>query len=157
MGTREDHPRVGGEKLFAAAAAGLARGSPPRGRGKVYSVCKEIAPLGITPAWAGKRYAQGGASTPGGDHPRVGGEKALIGRCLFGLRGSPPRGRGKVQQPPGCNQNRRITPAWAGKSHHFVGISEMVWDHPRVGGEKPPPGAPPQTSLGSPPRGRGKV
>ncbi len=70
--------------------------------------------------------------------------------------GSPPRGRGKVCIAFLGLSASRITPAWAGKSHHFVGISEMVWDHPRVGGEKPPPGAPPQTSLGSPPRGRGK-
>ena len=29
-----------------------------------------------------------------------------------------------------------ITPAYAGKSHQFVDIAEMVWDHPRVCGEK---------------------
>ena len=50
-----------------------------------------------------------------------------------------------------------ITPAWAGKRGTHTTERRLIWDHPRVGGEKkarpPAPGRP----LGSPPRGRGKV
>ena len=30
----------------------------------------------------------------------------------------------------------RITPAYAGKSRHALGIPESIWDHPRLCGEK---------------------
>ena len=91
------------------------------------------------------------------DHPRVGGEKALIGRCLFGLRGSPPRGRGKEFLDKSRSNCIRITPAWAGKSHLGIVLGELVEDHPRVGGEKFSSVMRQTSRRGSPPRGRGKV
>ena len=90
-----DHPRVGGEKPAVDFYWRIEMGSPPRGRGKVYSVCKEIAPLGITPAWAGKRRPLSGPCAAPGDHPRVGGEKPLLSKLVSTMPGSPPRGRGK--------------------------------------------------------------
>ena len=50
----EDHPRVGGEKLFRTNRSFLERGSPPRGRGKVSTPISPVLLMGITPAWAGK-------------------------------------------------------------------------------------------------------
>ena len=91
----QDHPRVGGEKLYHGLSCGNADG--------------------ITPAWAGKSPK---AKRPGrawGDHPRVGGEKTSVilpvNRCI----GSPPRGRGKAEAVPDSPEGVRITPAWAGK------------------------------------------
>ena len=111
-----DHPRVGGEKdhLSRAAAGGV--GSPPRGRGKV-GLCRPAASRGrITPAWAGKRsifvLSKGGEK----DHPRVGGEKNTGSKLAFLMMGSPPRGRGKAPMNRLKLSQRRITPAWAGKS-----------------------------------------
>ena len=53
--TGRDHPRVGGEKTLPSAPAGVALGSPPRGRGKAAAECSSTGASRITPAWAGKR------------------------------------------------------------------------------------------------------
>ena len=34
------------------------------------------------------------------------------------------------------NEQRRITPAWAGKSSSLCLCILLFWDHPRMGGEK---------------------
>ena len=91
----QDHPRVGGEKLWVSCYDVVARGSPPRWRGKVVgadSLLREtgITPAGrgkvlpcpalpdvpgITPALAGKRTTAAAICRSCRDHPRVGGEK----------------------------------------------------------------------------------
>ena len=50
-----------------------------------------------------------------------------------------------------------ITPAWAGKSPPLYDFPEPQQDHPRVGGEKIASWTVHKVSMGSPPRGRGKV
>ena len=74
---KPDHPRVGGEKQTSTPETGRPLGSPPRGRGKAGSGSVQSYRPGITPAWAGKSYSWRAAAAPKGDHPRVGGEKAL--------------------------------------------------------------------------------
>ena len=49
-----------------------------------------------------------------------------------------------------------ITPAWAGKRGFLIAESLIIWDHPRVGGEKILEPKRQTGLLGSPPRGRGK-
>ena len=111
-----DHPRVGGEKLVFHVGQRGQRGSPPRGRGKVFD----------------PYFLEYGSK----DHPRVGGEKLLQFALPLLLTGSPPRGRGKGRPPCTVQTIQRITPAWAGKSFldAFDGLGDE--DHPRVGGEK---------------------
>ena len=92
----EDHPRVCGEKPRICHQLFGCLGSPPRMRGK--GLCRTEPKLRkrITPAYAGKRFAELGWSESRRDHPRVCGEK----RCLLWVTiwpaGSPPRMRGKV-------------------------------------------------------------
>ena len=112
---------------------------------------------GITPAWAGKRSSHPSGSSMAWDHPRVGGEKEKKGVKQCGMTGSPPRGRGKGCHFEYCQKGVRITPAWAGKSTAAKCCANGIRDHPRVGGEKIPAGAPLYAPCGSPPRGRGKV
>ena len=113
----EDHPRVGGEKHTAQQAIECDVGSPPRGRGKEKDCPHTVDFHGITPAWAGKRATPRKNGCPGGDHPRVGGEKPPSpGRRSLSM-GSPPRGRGKAGLTVPCEGGARITPAWAGKRH----------------------------------------
>ena len=50
--------------------------------------------------------------------------------------GSPPRGRGKENPHRVTNPVGGITPAWAGKSPTVRKVSDKWEDHPRVGGEK---------------------
>ena len=111
-----DHPRVCGEKTAPCQRLHLARGSPPRMRGK-----------------ADGRDQDGGAS---GDHPRVCGEKIVVISTFYPLMGSPPRMRGKGGAFYVCCSFSGITPAYAGKRKTAVRGVEKLQDHPRVCGEK---------------------
>ena len=152
----EDHPRVGGEKISTRIISEPSIGSPPRGRGKAKNTRRPGLSTRITPAWAGKSdlvRMPGGQlgdhprvggeklftklkKTTGRDHPRVGGEKDLQAMFRHLLTGSPPRGRGKAPVLRIFAVSTGITPAWAGKRNLGNNPSEVVQDHPRVGGEK---------------------
>ena len=110
-----DHPRVGGEKPRAGVPRWHSTGSPPRGRGKALRRFRHVRAQWITPAWAGKSDYSLMTNYTFEDHPRVGGEKSVSGCFLCGQKGSPPRGRGKVEEQMKVANHRRITPAWAGK------------------------------------------
>ena len=71
-------------------------------------------------------------------------------------QGSPPRGRGKDKKDLRKGRQKRITPAWAGKSSAARGCGNAHLDHPRMGGEKHLSGTTDNRPQGSPPRGRGK-
>ena len=49
----------------------------------------------ITPAWAGKSLMVFSVPSTTSDHPRMGGEKAMILHIRANVSGSPPHGRGK--------------------------------------------------------------
>ena len=131
-----DHPRVGGEKYSRPSYSRISMGSPPRGRGKVFTRRHDDGVGGITPAWAGKSVTLVKARATKQDHPRVGGEKLLRRTAARSGRGSPPRGRGKEVKDLREAIQLRITPAWAGKRYGFVADAYTKKDHPRVGGEK---------------------
>ena len=84
------------------------------------------------------------------------GEKSLIPALPLHVVGSPPRVRGKG--PPQLLRCRveGITPACAGKSLNRFSNHILVWDHPRVCGEKYSLACCPWPASGSPPRVRGK-
>ena len=86
----------------------------------------------------------------------MGGEKCCrLPHFVLNL-GSPPRGRGKEAGIPMLAPVIGITPAWAGKRGFLIAESLIIWDHPRVGGEKILEPKRQTGLLGSPPRGRGK-
>ena len=66
----------------------------------------------------------------------MGGEKYTKSRKPLYLQGSPPRGRGKVEEPEMIDMSMGITPAWAGKRFTHTPSGSAYQDHPRVGGEK---------------------
>ena len=90
------------------------------------------------------------------DHPRVRGEKAHADPTHLWRAGSPPRVRGKVALPAKPPELFGITPACAGKSITPSGATNRNEDHPRVCGEKLIAVSPQTSTLGSPPRVRGK-
>ena len=110
-----DHPRVCGEKRPDWKNEVELVGSPPRVRGKDYSLAVFGACIGITPACAGKSRDAHSQKNCGRDHPRVCGEKQSRLRGSFFLRGSPPRVRGKAKKVDAQNLHQGITPACAGK------------------------------------------
>ena len=93
-----DHPRVGGEKELAEYVAYCWAGSPPRGRGKEGPTFFVKVRGRITPAWAGKSREWRHFLKLRWDHPRVGGEKIPASIPSPLKKGSPPRGRGKVDK-----------------------------------------------------------
>ena len=50
-----DHPRLCGEKFFGMTVQERDAGSPPPMRGKAGKIFRRVCPVGITPAYAGKR------------------------------------------------------------------------------------------------------
>ena len=73
--SREDHPRICGEKSLPPRPMRAQRGSPPRMRGKAIRFCLFLLDLRITPAYAGKSRRCLRRQNKKQDHPRVCGEK----------------------------------------------------------------------------------
>ena len=92
-----DHPRACGENFFVIHIQTARYGSPPRMRGKPHSVLKQVFPLRITPAHAGKTLSNISSICKHPDHPRACGENQEKGYSVFTFGGSPPRMRGKLE------------------------------------------------------------
>ena len=105
-------------------------------RGKEVSHSPRTLVLGITPAYAGKRWTGETATVNVGDHPRLCGEKCVSYEYGFKIRGSPPPMRGKVMESGESAAIMGITPAYAGKSHDVYKHHRSFQDHPRLCGEK---------------------
>ena len=131
-------------------------GSPPRMRGKVLRPPSTFAPVGITPAYAGKRLYCSFALATLWDHPRICGEKFLPPGGVRDVLGSPPHMRGKDIYESNKAVATRITPAYAGKSKFKHFRMSPNWDHPRICGEKPNAVTCLLAAMGSPPHMRGK-
>ena len=126
-------------------------------RGKVAKSGHNTIRIGITPAYAGKRWTADQFQQVRRDHPRVCGEKFSGVWSSSGGRGSPPRMRGKARFKSVITQAIGITPAYAGKSRTSLRSRWMPRDHPRVCGEKPHAVQFSVDGVGSPPRMRGKA
>ena len=133
---REAHPRVGGENAEIGARTPAARGSSPRGRGKLVAHSPVLQARRLIPAWAGKTQ------------PTVPDERARPG--------SSPRGRGKRGDLPSAAAADGLIPAWAGKTKSRSPMHRWAQAHPRVGGENYGKDINGDSTLGSSPRGRGK-
>ena len=86
-------------------------------RGKGQAAPFGAEPVGITPAYAGKRISRSSAVSGSGDHPRVCGEKSPAFSMIEIVSGSPPRMRGKGLRAGITARPGGITPAYAGKSY----------------------------------------
>ena len=152
-----DHPRLCGEKRRFHCNFQRRLGSPPPMRGKVCTVRCGFLGMGITPAYAGKRFRGQRGSKIYKDHPRLCGEKHNSRINRTGHVGSPPPMRGKAcffqlgEVPAG------ITPAYAGKSLTDPQPVFSNQDHPRLCGEKSTIHHVLNKEIGSPPPMRGKV
>ena len=125
-------------------------------RGKRVDTINYFAFLGITPADAGKtRYTRGGDRNRQ-DHPRGCGENEAVKYFVKPAAGSPPRMRGKLVSCSNVRSTFRITPADAGKTQQRLQLQTPLKDHPRGCGENQLGQLRFDTSIGSPPRMRGK-
>ena len=134
--SRQDHPRLCGEKYLVSYHTVGAAGSPPPMRGKVTEAETVTKEDRITPAYAGKSPAGFSQYRDHWDHPRLCGEKSDRSATCFFKSGSPPPMRGKVYNSSRVEQRNRITPAYAGKRPHCHVYPRSSQDHPRLCGEK---------------------
>ena len=114
--SRWDHPRACGEKYLQDPTENAILGSPPHVRGKDFRCLGKRTRSRITPACTGKSCSWPVCLPCRKDHPRVCGEKSLLGPLRAALRGSPPRMRGKGVVDVLVSEPLGITPACAGKS-----------------------------------------
>ena len=126
-------------------------------RGKDDLCAKKLIEFRITPAYAGKRNANAVKYNFYKDHPRLCGEKTTTAAPATRRAGSPPPMRGKGKMAVQVNRETRITPAYAGKSNILLDSVRVMWDHPRLCGEKPTGYYTAEDMEGSPPPMRGKV
>ena len=154
---RWDHPRMRGEKSRAEAVKNLKKGSPPHARGKAGGRAGCGQETGITPACAGKSPWAAPSRPRHWDHPRMRGEKMVKKLNHQAILGSPPHARGKGAVDVPSDWCRGITPACAGKSSTDRCVPVVLWDHPRMRGEKQRPERPATAAQGSPPHARGKA
>ena len=131
-----DHPRLCGEKCNFSAHVSSLVGSPPPMRGKANVLPSFKLVARITPAYAGKSTLYSLYSDSAGDHPRLCGEKGLLRQSKRAIPGSPPPMRGKDRNIQQKQNQKRITPAYAGKSSTFQSTNYLKRDHPRLCGEK---------------------
>ena len=150
------HPRVGGENACRMSTFRSEGGSSPRGRGKRQVEPDRCAWRRLIPAWAGKTRLHRPTGRSCRAHPRVGGENYKQIDMDEARAGSSPRGRGKPSARTRSPAQRRLIPAWAGKTSSLQGVPARATAHPRVGGENWVARRATCPSLGSSPRGRGK-
>ena len=105
-------------------------------RGKVNQSQEKGKSIRITPAYAGKSKCSRSAVADTRDHPRLCGEKLEHVGKRPARTGSPPPMRGKELTHATLQTSDRITPAYAGKSQHSKIPFPLLWDHPRLCGEK---------------------
>ena len=122
---RGDHPRTCGEKLSRLKWAALCQGSPPHMRGKAFITDEVLDSVRITPAHAGKSIGMEERRNAEKDHPRTCGEKHNFRKHNLICPGSPPHMRGKAGLHTDPHNERRITPAHAGKS--LLNLSSTLW------------------------------
>ena len=116
----EDHPRVCGKDVGDAVQIVDTTGSPPRMRERLVYYRVVEGAVGITPAYAGKTVRRGCVKWSRRDHPRVCGKDSTKPDSKSRSKGSPPRMRERRISLCVLCILRRITPAYAGKTHSIV-------------------------------------
>ena len=114
--TGASHPRMDGENLMRWRVSGPATGLSPRGRGKQTIEEGDFLVFRLIRARAGKTEQSSGQPHSWPAHPRAGGENAASSTPIGTLRGSSPRGRGKLHHAEAPIQQIRLIPARAGKT-----------------------------------------
>ena len=156
-GTVRDHPRRCGENQTEFGLNYVKNGSPPQVRGKLNSAYRKPDMVRITPAGAGKTALALSAFGQTPDHPRRCGENGLSEGERQASTGSPPQVRGKPGRICYKSEDRRITPAGAGKTQKGRQRTTVCQDHPRRCGENLHKCLIKAEQSGSPPQVRGKL
>ena len=150
------HPRVGGGAAEFGVIAFPGQGSSPRGRGRLGKHREDADALGFIPAWAGAPAHRPERSSNSRVHPRVGGGATIASSPGVNVKGSSPRGRGRLLDAEFLAIWRGFIPAWAGAPTTRLTPSPPIGVHPRVGGGAIELAYNLVLDGGSSPRGRGR-
>jgi len=149
-------PRAGGDEVICLETGIRASGTPPRGRGRRGPRIR-VHPVGRnTPARAGTTSTIPPAADHPGEHPRAGGDDRAWDCTSAAVRGTPPRGRGRRYRGGGHHPGTGNTPARAGTTESCWAASCSLPEHPRAGGDDTSRAVGTGSSVGTPPRGRGR-
>ena len=132
---RWEHPHVRGEDSQMPAWRRCYRGTPPRARGRLYTLFTLGLLVGNTPACAGKTCPRILTIWGLREHPRVRGEDVNRLTVSVSTGGTPPRARGRRVDSASCGPSNGNTPACAGKTNAIRPSETSNWEHPRVRGE----------------------
>ena len=130
-----DHPRMRGEDKELAHQPSDIGGSPPHARGRRDLVGRAAPGCRITPACAGKTRFRSAGARRSVDHPRMRGEDRNVLAARSAAPGSPPHARGRRYFIVSVVEDKRITPACAGKTQTLDPTAGRTGDHPRMRGE----------------------
>ena len=131
----QDHPRIRGDYCKPISTNAKLAGSPPHTRGlpRIRRVLE--TKFRITPAYAGTTTGPAATNNNPQDHPRIRGDYTVPHTLPLQLLGSPPHTRGLPKPPTTEITVPRITPAYAGTTHHGIRHSRAFQDHPRIRGD----------------------
>ena len=130
-----DHPRIRGKDATDKIWGAMSSGSPPHTRERLLFDPFEYRGLGITPAYAGKTKWACRHIHNHKDHPRIRGKDSSSTSMPFCISGSPPHTRERRLCLGSSINNRRITPAYAGKTPFLNSSRCLRRDHPRIRGK----------------------
>ena len=150
------HPRSRGENYSELGNTPSMVGSSPLTRGKRLVLIFVRSNIRLIPAHAGKTPRR--KRSPRGDraHPRSRGENQNASRLSAAWSGSSPLTRGKLEIVEADENQGRLIPAHAGKTHGQYFGSSGVPAHPRSRGENFERYASKGSERGSSPLTRGK-
>ena len=152
-----DHPRLRGEHYINNPYAIISLGSPPPTRGTPLILNLFTHPPRITPTYAGNTTELPQYANYDRDHPRLRGEHFIFSVGTSISLGSPPPTRGTLFYFYFYFRRWGITPAYAGNTNNRRGRRVVLWDHPRLRGERALFGRFCLSKPGSPPPTRGTL
>ncbi len=130
-----DHPRLRGENVTQDVFTSSDLGPPPPARGEPETVVLEDGVDRTTPACAGRTRRRLSGRGGRSDHPRLRGENPSARPSAGPAAGPPPPARGERSWCGVLPEDRRTTPACAGRTRAKQAARAERKDHPRLRGE----------------------
>ncbi len=131
---QRDHPRSRGGDTAATLEVPFEMGPSPlaRGRQDQHPPCRWRG--GTIPARAGETHHSSPFARDPWDHPRSRGGDLLPAPPGRPLPGPSPLARGRLSKKTDTRPNLGTIPARAGETYYYVGLDEVIGDHPRSRG-----------------------
>jgi len=152
-----EHPHAGGENGTIHLLRRRSVGTSPRGWGKLLLATGHTHFIRNIPTRVGKTREEDKRELKTPEHPHAGGENSVpVGNCLQ-VAGTSPRGWGKLCRTLIRPTAQRNIPTRVGKTDSIRRINAFGTEHPHAGGENAWKRVVWKRSVGTSPRGWGKL